>query len=80
MDEILKYSKKTEERITGVLGSGNTLPVIGGDCSLLPGIWLALKKRGSYGLVHINGHTDFSHPGNSSKFSSLSDEDLTSVV
>ena len=60
-DEILKYSKKIQERITGILESGNTPLVIGGDCSLLLGIGLALKRRGSYGLVHIDGHTDF-HP------------------
>ena len=66
-DEILKYSKKIQERITGILESGNTPLVIGGDCSLLLGIGLALKRRGSYGLVHIDGHTDFRHPGNSSK-------------
>ena len=65
--EILKYSKKIQERITGILESRNTPLVIGGDCSLLLGIGLALKRRGSYGLVHIDGHTDFRHPGNSSK-------------
>ena len=79
-DEILKYSKKIQERITGILENGNTPLVIGGDCSLLLGIGLALKRRGSYGLVHIDGHTDFHNPGNSSKCTSLADEDLAGVV
>ena len=79
-DEILKYSKKIQERITGILENGNTPLVIGGDCSLLLGIGLALKRQGSYGLVHIDGHTDFRHPGNSSKCASLAGEDLAAVV
>ena len=44
-EEILKYSKKIQERITGILESGNTPLVIGGDCILLLGIGLALKRR-----------------------------------
>ena len=79
-DEILKYSKKIQERITGILENGNTPLVIGGDCILLLGIGLALKRRGSYGLVHIDGHTDFRHPGNASKCAILAGEDLAAVV
>ena len=79
-DEILKYSKKIQERITGISESGNTPLVIGGDCSLLLRVGLALKRLGSYGLVHIDGHTDFRHPGNSSKCVSLASEDLAAVV
>ncbi len=78
--EILKYCRKVQERITGLLESGNTPLIIGGDCSLLLGVGLAIKKRGSYGLVHIDGHTDFRHPGNSSKCASLAGEDLAAVV
>ena len=79
-DEIIKYSKKTQKRITGILEAGNTPLLIGGDCSLLLGVGLSLKKRGIYGLVHIDGHTDFRHPGNSSKCASLAGEDLAAVV
>lgn len=79
-DEILKYSREIQERITGILESGNTPLVIGGHCSLLLGIGLSLKRWGSYGFVHIDGHTDFHHPGNSSKCASLADEDLAAGV
>ena len=79
-DEILKYSKKIQERITGILESGNTPLVIGGGCSLLLGIGLVLKRWGSYGFVHIDSHTDFRHPGNSSKCVSLAGEDLAAVL
>jgi arginase len=36
--------------------------VLGGDCSILLGPLLALRRRGRYGLVFIDGHADFQHP------------------
>jgi arginase len=38
--------------------------VIGGDCSNLLGCLVALRRRGGRGLVHVDGHSDFFHPGN----------------
>jgi arginase len=36
--------------------------VLGGDCSILLGPMLALRRRGRFGLVFIDGHADFQHP------------------
>jgi arginase len=36
--------------------------VLGGDCSILLGSMLALKRRGRYGLLYIDAHTDFYQP------------------
>jgi arginase len=36
--------------------------VLGGDCSVLLGTMLALRRRGRYGLVFVDGHTDFAVP------------------
>jgi arginase len=36
--------------------------VLGGDCSVLLGPLLALRRRGRFGLVFIDGHADFQHP------------------
>jgi arginase len=36
--------------------------VLGGDCSILLGPMLALRRRGPFGLVFIDGHADFQHP------------------
>lgn len=45
----------------------NTFPlVLGGDCSLLLGSMRALQRRGTYGLVFLDGHTDFYTPATSS--------------
>ena len=39
--------------------------VLGGDCSILLGNLLALKRLGRYGLFFIDGHTDFLEPDTS---------------
>ena len=38
--------------------------LIGGDCSNLLGCMLGLRRGGGRGLVHVDGHSDFFHPGN----------------
>lgn len=39
--------------------------VIGGDCAILPGVILGSRRQlGPLALVHIDGHSDFRHPGN----------------
>ncbi len=36
--------------------------VLGGDCSILLGCTLALRRRGRYGLLFVDGHADFYQP------------------
>jgi arginase len=79
-NEIVHYSRRLADRIGGLLEVGSTPLVLGGDCSLLVGAGLALARRGRYGLVHLDGHTDFRHPGNSADCSSLAGEDLAAIV
>ncbi len=38
--------------------------VIGGDCSVLLGALAGSRQNGAVSLVHIDGHSDFRHPGN----------------
>lgn len=38
--------------------------VIGGDCSILLGALAGARRHGPISLVHIDGHSDFRHPGN----------------
>lgn len=38
--------------------------VIGGDCSILLGALAGAREAGPLFLVHIDGHSDFRHPGN----------------
>jgi arginase len=46
------------------LAEGGFPLVVGGECSNLLGCMLAVRRRGGHGLIHIDGHSDFSHPGN----------------
>ena len=47
------------DRVGQVLDSGEFPLVLGGDCSILLGPALALKRRGRFGLLFIDGHADF---------------------
>ena len=38
--------------------------VMGGDCSVLLGALAGVRRRGPASLVHVDGHSDFRHPGN----------------
>lgn len=79
-DSILDHSTRLADKLGEMLDSGHAPLVLGGDCSLLVGAALALARRGRYGLVHVDGHTDFRHPGNSDACASLAGEDLAAAV
>jgi len=38
--------------------------VLGGDCSILLGALAGQRRLGPLSLVHVDGHSDFRHPGN----------------
>ena len=38
--------------------------VLGGDCSILLGALAGVRRTGPVSLVHLDGHSDFRHPGN----------------
>jgi arginase len=79
-DAILDYSTRLAARIGSLMDAGRAPLVLGGDCSLLLGGGVALRRAGRYGLVHVDGHTDFRHPGNSTRVASLAGEDLAAAV
>ena len=76
---IVDHSVRLAARIGEVQARGRAPLIIGGDCSLLIGTGLAMSRRGRHGLVHIDGHTDFRHPGNSDECASLAGEDLAAA-
>jgi arginase len=42
---------------------------------------MALRSApGRYGLIHLDGHTDFRHPGNSDRCAALAGEDLAAAI
>jgi arginase len=60
--EIRDYSPRLADAVGAVLDAGAFPIVLGGDCSILLGSLLALRRRGRYGLLFIDGHADFYQP------------------
>jgi arginase len=77
---IERYSSKLADRIERLLEDGLFPVVLGGDCSVLIGNLLALRRCGRFGLAFIDGHSDFRHPGNSEYVGSAAGEDLAIVT
>ena len=59
---IAEYSHRLADTVGGVLDRGEFPVVLGGDCSILLGNLLALRRRGRYGLLFMDGHADFYQP------------------
>ena len=59
---IAAWTPSLADSIEDVLDQGAFPLVLGGDCSILLGSMLALKRRGRYGLLFIDGHADFYQP------------------
>lgn len=59
---IRDYSVKLADAVGAILNDGDFPVVLGGDCSILLGNLLALRRRGRYGLLFVDGHADFYQP------------------
>jgi arginase len=76
---IVDHCRRLADRLES-LPTGSQVLVLGGDCGILVGSALWLRRRGRFGLVHVDGHTDYRHPGNSPNCASLAGEDLAAVT
>jgi arginase len=61
-EAIASWSPKLADAMEAVLDTGEFPVVLGGDCTILLGSMLALKRRGRYGLLFIDGNADFFQP------------------
>ncbi len=59
---IAEYSVQLADAVTDVVERDEFPILLGGDCSILLGSTLALRRRGRYGLLFIDGHADFYQP------------------
>ena len=59
---IAEYSVQLADAVTGIVERDEFPVLLGGDCSILLGSTLALRRRGRYGLLFIDGHADFYQP------------------
>jgi len=61
---IRAFSLQLSETVRDILKRHRFPLVVGGDCSILLGGLHGMRRAGGRGLVHIDGHSDFFHPGN----------------
>ena len=59
---IRDYSSLLADAVTAVLDQREFPVVLGGDCSIVLGTMLALRRRGRYGLLYVDGDADFYQP------------------
>ena len=59
---LRNYLPMLADAVGAVLDRGEFPIVLGGDCSILLGSALALRRRGRFGLLFLDGHADFYQP------------------
>jgi arginase len=78
---VAAYTKRLAARIAAIIDSDEFPVVLGGDCSILLGAGLAMRRYASkvdgyIGLVYVDGHSDFRHEGNSAYVGAAAGEAL----
>jgi arginase len=59
---IAAWSPSLADAVESILDAGEFPVVLGGDCTIVLGSMLALRRRGRYGLFFIDGNADFFQP------------------
>lgn len=83
--DIARYSTRLADRIGQILLAGEFPLILGGDCSVTLGSMLAMKRLehergGRVGLIYVDAHSDFRHPGNASVVGAAAGEALALVT
>jgi len=73
---LVTFTRELADAIGAALDARAFPLVLGGDCSVLLGAGLALRKRGRHGLVFLDGHCDFANPANCATYASVAGMDL----
>jgi arginase len=66
--------------VADVLRQGKFPLVLGGDCSNIIGIMLALRRAGRYWLCFVDGHAGFYQPETASDARKLSEAALPTAI
>ncbi|MDP9797326.1 arginase family enzyme [Catenuloplanes nepalensis] len=79
------YSVALADRIGTIIDNGEFPVILGGDCSVSLGSALAMRRLGQsvgghVGLVFVDGHSDFRHPGNASYVGAAAGEGLALIT
>jgi arginase len=61
---IRAFNLMLADAVAAAVVAGARPVVVGGDCSILLGALAGGRRLGPLSLVHVDGHSDFRHPGN----------------
>jgi arginase len=61
---IRAFNLRLADVVASAVQAGEFPIVVGGDCSILLGALAGVRQLTPTSLVHIDGHSDFRHPGN----------------
>jgi arginase len=83
--EIARYTARLADRITAIVNAGEFPLVLGGDCSIALGSGLAMRRMGEdlggpIGMIYVDAHSDFRHPGNAEVVGAAAGEALALVT
>ncbi|WP_344533324.1 arginase family protein [Streptomyces albiaxialis] len=78
--QLAAYTPRLADRIERHVRVGDFPVVLGGDCSIVLGSALALRRLGRYGLAYFDGHDDFRHTGNAPHVGAAGGEDVALVT
>ena len=78
--QLAAYTPRLADRIEQHVRVGDFPVVLGGDCSIVLGSALALRRLGRYGLAYFDGHDDFRHTGNAPHVGAAGGEDVALVT
>jgi arginase len=83
--EIARYTVRLADRIGSIVEGGEFPLVLGGDCSIGLGAALAMRRLGEdrggrVGLVYVDAHSDFRHPGNAKVVGAAAGEALALIT
>jgi arginase len=74
------YTVKLADRLGKFFDEGKFVLLLGGECSNLLGPGLALRRRGRFGVVYLDGHSDFRTVDNSPYVGAAGGEALALVT
>ncbi|MFE6994808.1 arginase family protein [Microbacterium sp. NPDC057659] len=80
LEAMVVHTRRLAQRLVALRAEQRVPLVLGGDCSILLGAGLASRALGGGGLIHLDGHTDFRHPGNDPACGAVAGEDLAAAI
>jgi arginase len=77
---VALYARRLADRVAAYVDRGDFLVVLGGDCSILLGPSLALRRRGRFGLAYLDGSADFLRLSNAGRVGASAGETLALIT